>query len=87
MLLGSSDLWLGSTLPLSCSSTLYRPGRKTQRLTAQALHWPGCLPAAGDPLSPGRVGTGGGGSGVVCQNERGRSCLLETNFTNDFCNN
>ena len=23
----------------------------------------------------------------VCRNERGRSCLLETNFTNDFCNN
>lgn len=30
---------------------------------------------------------GGGGRGGVCRNERGRSRLLETNFTNDFCNN
>lgn len=25
--------------------------------------------------------------GGVCRNERGRSRLLETNFTNEFCNN
>ena len=25
--------------------------------------------------------------GGVCWNERGRSRLFETNFTNDFCNN
>lgn len=30
---------------------------------------------------------GGGGRGGVCRNERGGSRLLETNFTNDFCNN
>lgn len=28
-----------------------------------------------------------GRKGGVCRNERGRSCLLETNFTNEFCNN
>lgn len=29
----------------------------------------------------------GEGKGGVCRNELGRSRLLETNFTNDFCNN
>lgn len=35
-----------------------------------------------------RAAAGGRVEGtVVYWNERGRSCLLETNFTNDFCNN
>lgn len=55
-------------------------------------HYPGpalaTLPSCSwGSLEPRQGGHRGGGSGVVCQNERGRSCLLETNFTNDFCNN
>lgn len=40
----------------------------------------------GIPWAPAGPAAGGRRAGV-CRNERGRSRLLETNFTNEFCNN
>lgn len=89
---GPPNPWHGSCppgSPLRVAGPVARspPPLPLNRLPQTQCWWlqPCVVTAWGFRGLPGGRCEGGGGG--VCRNERGWSRLLETNFTNDFCNN